>query len=182
MGEDMTASHIRISRRVALTASSIAALSLAAPVAIFAAAPLTIKTDGMAGGGSIPNDQGPVNFSVFGSRFDVEGSASPVVAGQLQLLDPAQRITIESLETTGFDLVEGEENSRRMTGFARVSGQGEHPFEITMTDGGPPGSGMDEITFTLGNDGADDTAEVFYSAGGKLETGDLALLTFTFED
>jgi hypothetical protein len=145
-------------------------------------APVIQSGGGIAGGGSIAvQGGGTANLSIFGSRFEIEGQEDAMFFGSLNLVDSAG-VQISGTEITNYAPVEGDENSREMTGFAALNGQGRYPFSLKLTDAGLPGSG-DTVQLTVLPEGSAATpsaAEASYALDGTLETGDLQLLTFDF--
>lgn len=172
---------MRLSRRTALLGG--AAVAVALPAGAGAQlAPVIQSGGGIAGGGSIAvQGGGTANFSVFGSRFEIEGQDQPVFIGSLNLVDSNGR-QVSSVEIADYSPVEGEENAREMTGFATLDGEGRYAFTLKLIDAGAPGSG-DQFRLTLQPDGAEATPSaeaVTYGIDGVLETGDFQVLTFDF--
>lgn len=173
----------QLTRRRALLAGG-AAVALAGAVRHAAAAPSIQSGGGIAGGGVIEVEGGEATFSVFGSRFEVEGQDEPLVFGNLIWAD-ANGVRLESSEVTDYGPVEGEENARKMMGFLTMDGKGRHPFTLELVDNGGPGEGRDRLTLTVqasdDGDGATPAAgEPVYAAEGEIAAGDLALLDFEF--
>jgi hypothetical protein len=176
--------HARLSRRTVVAASG-ALLGLGAThltTRSGAAAPIIQSGAGIAGGGSIRLNGMEAHFSVFGSRFEVEAAEEPLIFGQLRLIDQADEVTFESVEVTNYGPIEDAENAREMSGFVSMNGEGRHPFVLIVSDEGDPGANTDSIDFTVGPDGSTDTSDTVYSLSGTLESGDIQLLAFEFEE
>lgn len=139
---------------------------------------------GIAGGGSVTTDsEGPGEFSVFGSQFSVEGSDTPIFFGSLSYLDVTASMTIESISITAYGPLEGAEaTTRQMTGTCSVNNKGVHPFDVTLVDGGPIGTGSDSFQLAVGNDGEADVTDPFYLVQSTVQSGNLQLIDFVFED
>lgn len=162
-------------------ASALALFGLASKSGL--AAPVIQSGGGIFGGGSIQAGGGPAEFSVFGSRFVVEGSDTPLFVGSLSYLDVVGKTTIESTTITAYGPVEGSEaTTRQMSGIATLNGAGAHPFNAILTDGGPIGSGADVFDLALGADGATDVGNAVYEVQSGVQAGNLQLIDFTFAD
>ena len=178
----MKGQTMNVSRRTTILGG--AALAAMIPLGAKAQLPPVIQSGGgIAGGGSIAvQGGGTANFSVFGSRFEIEGQDQPVFFGSLSLVDSNDQ-QISSVEITNYAPVEGEENAREMTGFATLNGEGRYPFSLKLVDAGTSESG-DTVHLTLQSESSDATPAAdaaAYAIDGTLETGDLQLLTFGFE-
>lgn len=165
-------------------------LSGAAAMAAFGLAPrggsaaFVIQSGGgIAGGGSVTTDtESPAEFSVFGSRFTVEGSEDPIFVGSLNYLDVTGEKTIISTSISAYGPVEGaEETTRQMTGIATVNGEGAYPFDVILTDGGAIGTGADMFELGLGNDGETEVSTPSYLVQSTVQSGNLQLIDFNFE-
>ena len=146
------------------------------------AAPIIQSGGGITGGGSVQTDtESPAEFSVFGSRFAVEGSDTPIFVGSLSYLDVTGQMTIESTSVSAYGPVEGAEaTTRQMTGIATVNGEGAYPFNVILTDGGPIGTGSDLFELGIGNDGETEVTDPSYLVQSNVQSGNLQLLTFDF--
>lgn len=172
---------MNVSRRNALLGG--AAVAAMIPLGAKAQlAPVIQSGGGIAGGGSIAvQGGGTANFSIFGSRFEIEGQDQPAFFGSFNLVDSNDQ-QISSIEITNYAPVEGEENAREMTGFATLNGAGRYPFSLKLVDAGTPESG-DTVHLAVQPEGPQATpatGAVTYGIDGTLETGDLQLLTFDF--
>ncbi len=144
-----------------------------------AASPL-LTADGMTGGGVLQAGGGPAEFSVFGASFLGETSAAPRFAGSLSYIDVVGKTIVESVSISAFGPVEGSESTtRQMSGIATVDGAGAHPFDVILTDGGPIGSGLDQLELRVGADGATNTADPIYQVQSAVQAGNLELLSIT---
>lgn len=180
----MRTTAMRISRRQALLAGGAGALA-AMPLTREASAQRAIQSGGgIAGGGSVEVADGTAHFSVFGSRFAVDGEDEPLIVGRFAWTG-ADGVRLVSIEVVDYGPVE-DDASRQMTGALTIDGEGRYPFVLTLTDGGGPGAGEDTVTLTVLDTG-DNAAptpvagESVYEAEGPLASGDLQLLTFDFE-
>ena len=161
-------------------AAAMAAFSLAPRSGT--AAPMIQSGGGISGGGSVTTDtESPAEFSVFGSRFEVEGSDTPLFIGSLNYLDVTAQMTVESTSISAYGPVEGAEaTTRQMTGMATVNGEGAYPFNVILTDGGAIGTGSDLFELGVGNDGETEVSEPSYLVQSTVQSGNLQLLTFDF--
>lgn len=145
------------------------------------AAPVIQSGGGIAGGGSLQADGGPAEFSVFGSRFAVEGSDSPILFGTLSYNDVVGKTIIESIAISAYAPVEGSEDTmRQMSGTASINGAGVHPFNLVLTDGGPIGSGADMFQLAVGADGDTEVTKADYEIQSSVQSGNLQLIDFNF--
>lgn len=145
------------------------------------AAPIVQSGGGIAGGGSLQADGGPAEFSVFGSRFLTEESETPIYVGSLSYLDVVGKTAIESTQITAYGPVEGSgDTMRQMSGFATVNGEGSHPFNLVLTDGGPIGSGADMFQLAVGADGAIEVGDAEYEIESAVQSGNLSIIVFDF--
>lgn len=163
-------------------AAALAAIGLASRGGVSA---MVIQSGGgITGGGSVTTDtEGPGEFSVFGSRFAVEGSDTPLFFGVLSYLDVTGSTLIESIAITAYGPLEGAEaTTRQMTGTCSVNGEGVHPFDVTLVDGGPIGTGADAFQLAVGNDGEAEVTDPFYLVQSTVQSGNLQLIDFVFED
>jgi len=146
------------------------------------AAPVVQSGGGIAGGGSVQAEGGPAEFSVFGSRF-VTDTGDTLFVGALSYLDVVAKTTIESTAITAYGPVEGnEETMRQMSGICTVNGEGAHPFNVILTDGGPIGSGADVFDLAVGADGASVVGDATYEIQSAVQAGNLQLIEFPFTE
>lgn len=179
----------QISRRHALLGGGAAiALAVSFTMRGEAAAQRGIQSGGgIAGGGVVEvQDGGEATFSVFGSRFSVDGETDPLFFGSLTWSD-TNDVVLASTEISAYGPVEGEENAREMTGFLTMNGEGRHPFSLKLVDGGGPGEGKDTVTLMVQPPSdavaaTPTTGDVAYGADAALTSGDLQLLTFEFPE
>lgn len=161
-------------------AAAMAALSLASRSGL--AAPVVQSGGGISGGGSVQANGGPAEFSVFGSRFDTE-TGETLFVGSLSYLDVTGKTTVESLSITAYGPVEGsEDTTRQMSGTCTVNGEGVHPFNVILTDGGPIGSGADMFELAVGADGAVDVGTAEYEVQSSVQSGNIQLIEFPFTE
>jgi hypothetical protein len=162
-------------------AASMAAFGLMAKTGL--AVPVIQSGGGIAGGGSVQAEGGPAEFSVFGSRFVAEGTDEPVLVGSLSFLDVVAKTTIESVSISAYAPVEGSEaTTRQMSGVATINGEGAHPFNAILTDGGPIGSGADMFELAVGDDGATEVGDAVYEIQAAVQAGNIQLIEFPFTD
>ena len=181
-------------RVVGAWAGALAALGL---VGVAAAQRSVSSGGGIAGGGSVATAEGEAHFSLFGSRFMLEGQDDPVVFGSLRWVDPHWQglgLTLESTEISAYGPIPNPENARELRGLATANGVGSHPFVLRMEVAGPPGSGEDMVSLAIidasgtpvalpaAGTPAIDTqgVDLTYAVSGPLTSGDLELLTFEF--
>lgn len=177
-----------INRRKALIGGGAAALAASLGARGVAAAQKGIQSGGgIAGGGVIEiADGGTATFSVFGSRFQVDGQAEPVFFGSLSWSD-SNGTTLTSTAISAYGPVEGEDAAREMSGTLAMNGEDGYAFTIKLVDGGAPGEGKDTVTLTVApaGEGAAATpmaADAAYGADATLTSGDLQLLIFEFAE
>lgn len=166
--------HLVVSGAAALAAVGIVASAGSA------AAMVVQSGGGIAGGGSVQADSGPGEFSVFGSRF-VTDTGDTLFVGSLSFLDVVGKANFESTSITAYGPVEGNEATmRQMSGICTVNGEGTHPFNLTLTDGGPIGSGADMFDLAVGVDGATEVGDAFYEIQSVVQAGNLQIIDFPF--
>ncbi len=159
-------------------AAAMAALGIATRSGM--AAPVVQSGGGIAGGGSVQANGGPAEFSVFGSRFETD-TGDLLFVGSLSYLDVIAKTMVESTSITAYGPVEGNETTmRQMSGICTVDGQGAHPFNLILTDGGPIGSGADVFDLAVGADGATEVGDAVYEVQSAVQAGNLQLVDFPF--
>lgn len=137
---------------------------------------------GVAGGGTLAAGDTTATFSVFASRFVVEGEDDPLLAGSVNWLD-GTGFGFTSADIAVYGLVEGDrERARQIEGTAKIASPAsedaaEQPFRMYIVEGGGLGDGAeaDYVELTVGP--ADNT---IYSAKGSLASGDIMLVRFDF--
>lgn len=141
-------------RRAAITAlgaASLASLTLSRSNVAFAA---ISSAAGVVAGGSLEGPNGPIQFSAFGSRLQLDDVAEPVLHGALAWHDPVGMdgapltIALVAVDSYGPGDVE---TARVMTGTASVNGEGEHPFALRLVDSGEIGAAVDTIRLVVGS-------------------------------
>lgn len=177
-------SGIRTNRRTVVISGAAALAAIGLAPRHGSAAPVIQSGGGITGGGSVTTStESPAEFSVFGSRFAVEGSDTPIFFGSLSYLDVTGQMTVESKSISAYGPVEGAEaTTRQMTGIASVNGAGDYPFNAILTDGGAIGTGADMFELTVGNDGETAVSEPSYTVQSTVQSGNLQLLDFAFDD
>jgi hypothetical protein len=159
-------------------AAAMAAFGIAARAG--SAAPVVQSGGGIAGGGSVQAEGGPAEFSVFGSRF-VTDTQESLFVGSLSYLDVVAKTTIESTAISAYGPVEGNESTmRQMSGTCTVNGEGAHPFNLILTDGGPIGSGADVFDLAVGPDGATEVGDAEYEIQSSVQAGNIQIIEFPF--
>jgi len=137
---------------------------------------------GVAGGGQVKDDKKRIHFSVFATRFEGESIKEPVFVGKVQWVDSVADISIVSTTITFYGVFdEGTENEREIRGTAILNSidTKAHPFVVHLADEDVPGSGNDSITVYLGEvDAEDPKVDPLYTFGGKLDIGDIELVSF----
>ena len=179
-------------RRAAITAlgagaASLAALSLASPNVAFAA---ISSAAGVVAGGSLEGPAGPIQFSAFGSRLQLDDVADPVLHGALAWHDPAGMdgapltIALVAVDSYGPGDIE---TARVVTGTASVNSEGEHPFALRLVDGGEIGDALDAVRLVVGSAVSEVTGTPVptdgengfeYDIEGDLTTGDIQVIAF----
>ncbi len=149
----------RTSRRTAIAALGAGAAGIASLSLMPRAATAAISSSaGIVAGGSLEGPNGPIQFSAFGSRIQLDDADDPVFQGALAWHDAAGpggaavTITLRSVKRYG---PHDTETSRLMTGTAAVNGEGEHPFSLRMVDGGEVGAGGDVVRLVVGSGAAE---------------------------
>jgi len=134
---------------------------------------------GVAGGGQVKEEGSRTHFSIFASRFEGDGLAQPYFVGLFQWVDGKAEIKLESTTIEFYGKIEGgSANSRELRGKAKLNDEDGHPFRVVVADEGGPGSGKDSIGVWVGKPGdADATTDPIYHLEGKLDVGDIELLT-----
>lgn len=174
-----------VSRRRAVTVGAGAALAasgLFVRPAERAGAQAVRTGGGVAGGGQVKEDRKRIHFSVFATRFDGEDDEETVFVGKVQWVDSVANVSVVSktIEFYG-PLEDGGENEREIRGTAIVNSVDteEIPFVVRLADEDVPGSGNDTIMLYLGEVGSEDPmTDSRYSFGGKLDIGDIQLVSF----
>lgn len=180
--EDIYVSEQALNRRTLVVsgAAALGALGLASRAAL--AVPVVQSGGGIAGGGSLQADGGPAEFSVFGSRF-VTDTGETLFVGSLSYLDVVAKTTIESVSISAYGPVEGSEGTmRQMSGICTMNGEGKHPFNLVLTDGGPIGSGADAFDLAVGADGDTEVGDAIYGIQSGVQAGNLQIIEFPFTD
>jgi hypothetical protein len=144
---------------------------------------------GIVAGGSLEGPNGPIQFSAFGSRIQLDDVEEPVIHGALAWHDAAgidgAPVTISLVSVKSYG-PHDTEASRLMTGTAAVNGDGEHPFSLRMVDGGEVGTGGDLVRLVVGSGAAelsgtpeaveaDGTFE--YDVEGEIVSGNIQTVT-----
>lgn len=173
--------EIALNRRT-LVVSGAAALATIGLATHGEVAALVVQSGGgIAGGGSLQIADGPAEFTVFGSRFQLEEQEAPVFTGSLSYNDVVGKTIVESTLIDAYGPVEGNEATmRQMSGFATVNGQGKHPFNLVLTDGGPIGAGLDHFKLEVGADGATEVSNPAIQVDSTVQAGGLTLIEFNF--
>lgn len=169
-----------MNRRTAVTAGAgvlagMALLGRGATPAL--AAPAIQSGGGVAGGGTVAlEDGGMASFSLFASRFAVEGQEEPLISGRLQWVQDDGH-SLESSEITNYGpLPDVDANARVIEGIGKGGDGADVPFRFVVIDLDGPGTGKDVIQVILG-----EPANPAFKLDGTLATGDIQLLTFEFE-
>lgn len=179
----MEKSTASVSRRGAVIAGGVAvAAGLAFRHATGAQAQGAIQSGGgIAGGGSVTLPSGAIaNFSVFGSRFIVEGQELPQFFGSLAWSD-SDGTTIVATEITSYGPVGERDTDRELVGLVTFNDTAGLPFTLLLSDLGTGGTDTLHLTVQPGTGDATPTTQAFaYDVEAALETGDLQLLSFDF--
>ena len=170
----------QINRRgaMALGAGALAALAqLPRGGAPAAAAPAIQSGGGIAGGGTVALPDGvTAQFSLFASRFVVDGEDEPIITGRVQWVQDDGH-SLESTTITDYGPAPEIDADARMISGVGTGGDGaEVPFRFMVIDREGPGTGQDVIQIILG-----DLQNPAFKHDGTVATGDIQLLTFEFE-
>lgn len=142
---------------------------------------------GVAGGGWLSFGPSEAQFSVFGSRFEDDEAAEPIVVGSLIWVDAAGfSLTSTAIESYGPD--PDVDTARIMTGMVEHSQTGNiHSFWLRLNDLGGPGDELDTIELIVGDiveEGGSFATPVVEAAmivvSDVITVGDVQLLTFDF--
>lgn len=161
-------SSVGFSRRAGL-AVALASVALAPPQASSAA---VMMIRGMAGGGLVKLEHGEANVSLIVTQSTFPDQRQ-VVVGSILWVEAGTQLSLASIDVTGYEKLADQERGRRVRGTILVDDQAEFPFVLDVVDVGPPGSGQDTITLTVG----DDLPDV---AGGTPRAGTPAAASGTF--
>lgn len=180
-------------RRAAITSlgagvAGLAAFSLAAPNPAAAA---ISSAAGAVAGGSLEGPSGPIQFSAFGSRLQLDDVPDPVVQGALAWHDPAgmdgEPLTIALVTLTAYGPAPDDAYARVLAGTVSVNSEGEHPFGLRLVEGGEIGTSADSLRLIVGSAAAEVTGTPVpdaadsgfdYDVEGELTTGNVQVVTF----
>lgn len=179
-------------RRTAIATLGIGAAGLATTAAMLPRAALAAISSGagVVAGGSLDGPNGPIQFSAFGSRLQLDDQEDLVFQGALAWYDPTgmegEPLTIGLVAVASYG--PGDiETARIMTGTASVNGEGAYPFALRIVDAGEIGSAADTIHLVVGNAASDlsgtpipaDAETGFnYDVEGELTSGNVQIVTF----
>ena len=176
---------MRVTRRRALAGGAAAAALLTTARRTSAQRSAVGGGGGIAGGGTIETADGPVHFSLFGSRLMLEGESEPAIFGSLRWVDEDGGWTFESTAIADYGPPPDDADARELRGTVAANGEDEYPFVLRAVDGGAPGAGDDTVRLTVGAGAsdatpaaADSSAAFAYDVEGTLAAGDLQLLSF----
>lgn len=177
----MQSHDLTVNRRSAMLGATgaLALLALSATAGKAAPSRAIQSGGGVAGGGTIAVGDTTATFSVFASRFTIEGEDQPLLFGSINWMD-ASGFGFTATEVEIYGQVEGDvDTAREIEGTAKLTDGAEQPFRLYVVERGGLGVGgePDDIGLTVGP--ADNTV---YRAKGKLATGDILLIPFTFAD
>jgi hypothetical protein len=140
---------------------------------------------GIAGGGLVQFEQGEASFSLFVSRL-IFTENEVVALGSVLWVDATVGLTLQSTAITDYIVPEVQPEqgqSRLILGVMSVNDEDEYPFELELIDADLPGTGVDMVTLTVGEDArtsenATPASELGFSymASGTLATGDIQLI------
>ena len=137
---------------------------------------------GVGGGGQVKDNKTRTHFSVFATRFEGESIKEPVFVGKFQWVDSVAAVSIVSKTIEFYGEFEGgTKNEREIRGTAIMNDidTEDYPFVVRLADEDTPGSGNDSITVYLGKVGQEDPmTNPLYTFGGKLDIGDIELVSF----
>lgn len=176
-------------RRAAITAlgagvASVASLSLLSPQVAMAA---ISSSAGIVAGGSLEGPDGPIQFSAFGSRTQLDDVDDPVLQGALSWYDATgmegELLVLALVSVTSYG-PGSEANVRVLTGTLSANGEGKYPFGLLLVDGGEIGEGQDTVRLVVGEKVSEITAtpipagEFSYDVFGALSAGNVQIVEF----
>ena len=154
----------RVSRRqvVGIGAMGLAAGALLALPVVNASARETatpvanVTTDGIGGGGMVPNGAGQAQFGLSAFALPGAAGAAPTFHGSFTLRDMTDPVNPVQMVSEFFNQITAystdHPNARQIIGWAKVNGGGPYPFLLQVEDVGPAGSGKDTFNLVFGND------------------------------
>lgn len=176
---------VRVTRRRALAGGVGAAALLTTARRVSAQRSAVGGGGGIAGGGTIETANGPIHFSLFGSRLMLEDESEPAIFGSLRWVDEDGGWTFESTSIANYGPPADDEDARELRGTVAANGGDEYPFVLRAVDIGAPGAGEDTIRLTVGEGAIDATppaaapsSALAYEVEGPLAAGDIQLLSF----
>ena len=146
----------------------------------------TIVQRGIVGGGFVQFGRSKAQFSLFASRVIFAEENREEIVGSVLWVDSPAGLTMSSTAVTGYRVREvppEQGQARELFGTMRVNEDAAYPFSAVVIDAGPPGSGLDTVSLTVG-DGArtvDSATPVAglgfsYAAAGAISLGDVRVI------
>ena len=140
-----------------LAAGAVMALPLAHASAQETATPVAnVTTDGIGGGGMVPNGAGQAQFGLTAFALPGADGAAPTFHGSFTLTDMTDPVNPVQMVSEFFNQITAystdHPNARQIIGWAKVNGGGPYPFLLQVEDVGPAGSGKDTVNLVFGND------------------------------
>jgi hypothetical protein len=175
----------RTTRRFALGAVAVTAM---AATVRWQSRGRVLTQRGVTGGGVVAVAGGQAAFSLFGTRLIPPPDAPEIVGGVIRWVDLPTGLTLAATDITRYDVVERDPGeTRRIEGTMSLNGAGSYPFVMEVTDAGAPGSGLDTVSFGVG-DGVTTTGAATpaaglgfsYAASGAV-TGDIQIVEFDID-
>lgn len=131
---------------------------------------------GLTGGGVVSTATGEAQLVLFASRLEVD--ADDPAAGFVRWLAPGEgdtTLTLESVGTIAYGLVDDDDQAREIRGTMTVNGAGAYPFALRAVDFGTAEVGRDTASIRVGSSLAEGS-DFGYQEEGTIVGGDLQLL------
>lgn len=170
---------------IAIPLTNVSAQDTSTPVA-------NVTTDGIGGGGLVPNGQGKAQFGLTAFALPGADGAAPTFHGSFVLTDMTDPTNPVAMVSEFFNQITAystdRPNARQIIGWAKVNGGGPYPFLLQVEDVGPAGSGKDTFNLVFGNDALPfmdtsakkcDCGGFTYALRGNLTDGDLVFYSLT---
>ncbi|HWV35090.1 MAG TPA: hypothetical protein VNZ55_05610 [Thermomicrobiales bacterium] len=147
-----------------------------------------VTTDGIGGGGSVPNGGGAAQFALTAFALPNPDGGEPAFHGSFTLKDESDPNNPIDMASQFFNQITAystdHPNARQIIGWANVNSGGPYPFLLQVEDVGPAGSGEDTFNLVFGNAALPfmhtdqkvcDCGGFSYSLKGTVTVGDIVL-------
>lgn len=176
---------------VSIAAGAVLAVPRAHASAQDSATPVAnVTTDGIGGGGMVPNGAGQAQFGITAFALPGADGAAPTFHGSFTLTDMTDPNNPVAMASEFFNQITAfstdRPTARQIIGWAKVNGGGPYPFLLQVEDVGPAGSGRDTFNLVFGNDALPfmdtdakkcDCGGFTYTLRGKVTEGDLVFFS-----